>query len=145
LWIYPQLPLVFPCSPESDPVKRGEGTEDALRFFISEAEEFLFLLIIVFSERYALGIGEGVAATDALRREIIHRLYISPLSHSELLKQFRMSENENEIDRLLKEVATLKRGHSAGKSVFELKPSCEKEYNPFFFHYNRMDHSKVSM
>lgn len=42
--------LLLPHSPESDPVKRGEGTEDALRFFISEAEEFLFLLIIVFCE-----------------------------------------------------------------------------------------------
>ena len=107
--------LFFPHSPESDPVKRGEGTEDALRFFISEAEDFLFLLIIVFcewrnnarvkvqsissfvsllllisAERYTQGVGEGVVATDTLRREIIHRLYISPLSHSELLKQFRV-------------------------------------------------------
>ena len=31
-----------------------------------------------------------------------------------------------------------------GKSVFELKPECEKECSPFFYHYTRMDHSKVS-
>ena len=27
--------------------------------------------------------------------------------------------------------------------LFELKPELESEYNPFYFHYNRMDHSKV--
>jgi len=28
--------------------------------------------------------------------------------------------------------------------MFELKQECEDEYDPFYFHYNRMDHSKVS-
>ena len=37
-------------SPDSDPSRRGEPTDDALRFFISEAEEFLFLLIVIFSK-----------------------------------------------------------------------------------------------
>ena len=28
--------------------------------------------------------------------------------------------------------------------MFELKPECEKECSPFFYHYTRMDHSKAS-
>lgn len=38
-----------------------------------------------------MGIGEGVTPIIALRREVIHRLYISPLSHSEVVKHFRVS------------------------------------------------------
>ncbi len=41
---------MYMFSPDSDPSKRGEPTEDALRFFISEAEEFLFLLIVLLSK-----------------------------------------------------------------------------------------------
>ena len=37
-----------------------------------------------------------------------------------------------------------RRAAGGGKSVFELKSEYEKEYNPFFYHYTRMDHSKVS-
>ena len=85
-----------------------------------------------------------------------------------------MSEKENEVDQMLKEVALLRYGPGSllasllplqpasftpnahrvlcslsrraaggGKSVFELKKEYEKEYSPFFYHYNRMDHSKV--
>ena len=37
------------------------------------------------------GVGEGVTNRLKLRREVIHRLYISSLSHSELMKHFRVS------------------------------------------------------
>ena len=43
------------------------------------------------AERYVPGVGRGVSNTDALKREIIHRLYIAPQTHSELIKQFRVS------------------------------------------------------
>ena len=46
---------------------------------------------ILLAERYIPGVGRGVSNTDALKREIIHRLYIAPQSHSELVKQFRVS------------------------------------------------------
>ena len=36
-----------------------------------------------------------------------------------------------------------RRGAGVGKSVFELKKEFEKEFNPFFYHYTRVDHSKV--
>ena len=50
-------------------------------------------LSLSLAERYIPGVGRGVSNTDALKREIIHRLYIAPQSHSELVKQFRVSSN----------------------------------------------------
>ncbi|XP_064402875.1 E3 ubiquitin-protein ligase UBR2-like isoform X2 [Halichondria panicea] len=129
-------------SPNSDPTQRdGEPADDALRFFISEAEDFLFLLITIFTERHSEGVGVGVSRVNALRREIIHRLFINPLIHSQIIKLFRLNENENQIDQTLKEVAVQKR--VGNKTLFELNPELESEYDPFYFHYNRMDHSKA--
>ena len=53
----------------------------------------LFSLSLSLAERYIPGVGMGVSNTDALKREIIHRLYIAPQSHSELVKQFRVSSD----------------------------------------------------
>ncbi|CAI8057989.1 E3 ubiquitin-protein ligase UBR2, partial [Geodia barretti] len=130
------------ASPGSDPsVRRGESSEDALRFFLNEAEEFVFLFITIFCERWVAGVGEGVKEMDSLRRELVHKLFIAPLSHSQILKEFRMSERENEIDQLLKKVATLRKGGGMSKAVFVLRAEFEDEYNPFFYHYTRTDHS----
>lgn len=30
-----------------------------------------------------------------------------------------------------------------GRGLYELKPDCLKEYNPFFYHYTRVEQSKV--
>ena len=107
-----------------------KNSEDALRFFLSEAEEFMFLLIAILceshictytctcsctflstckytittcyhchwkvynnlfplaGERFVKGIGDGVTMSDTLKREIIHKLLISPLPHSQILKEF---------------------------------------------------------
>jgi hypothetical protein len=130
------------ASPGSDPsVRRGEPSEDALSFFLNEAEEFFFLLITIFCERWVVGVGDGVKEVDSLRRELVHKLFIAPLSHSQILKEFRMSERENEIDQLLKKVATLRKGGGMSKAVFVLRSEFEDEYNPFFYHYTRTDHS----
>ena len=40
-------------------------------------------------------------------------------------------------------LASRRSGPGGGKSVFELKKDYEEEYNPFFYHYSRVDHSKV--
>ena len=47
--------------------------------------------IFCVAERFACGVGEGVTNKSVLRREIIHRLYISSMSHSELIKYLRVS------------------------------------------------------
>ena len=47
-------------------------------------------LMIFSGERYVVGVGEGVKETDSLRRELIHKLFIAPLAHSQILKEFRV-------------------------------------------------------
>ena len=42
------------------------------------------------AERYSKGVGEGMTKSSILKREVIHRLYISPLSHSELVKHLKV-------------------------------------------------------
>ena len=37
----------------------------------------------------------------------------------------------------------LRRTGVGGKSVFELKPDLERECSPFFYHYTKIDHTKV--
>ena len=39
-------------------------------------------------ERFVKGVGESVTRCDTLKREIIHKLLISPLPHSQILKEF---------------------------------------------------------
>ena len=42
-------------------------------------------MIVLVSERYVPGVGQ-VTNTDRVRREVLHQLYINPLSHSEIVK-----------------------------------------------------------
>ena len=70
--------------------------DDAVRFLITELEEFLFLIITVFGERHAPGIGEGMTADDCLRQELIHILYISAQPHSKIMKKFRVRSVSND-------------------------------------------------
>ena len=55
-----------------------------------ELEDFLFLLIVIFGERYSPGIGEGVTIEDSLRRQLIHLLYFGPQAHSQIIKKLKV-------------------------------------------------------
>lgn len=59
---------------------------------------------MIAAERYSKGVGEGMTKASILKREIIHRLYISPLSHSEILKHLkvRMHMHEGGFDVCMK-------------------------------------------
>ena len=59
--------------------------EDLVRQTVILAEEFLVLLIHILSERFLPGVAT-VGPRDAVKREIIHQLFIKPMSHSELTK-----------------------------------------------------------
>ncbi|KAI0239314.1 E3 ubiquitin-protein ligase UBR2 [Lamellibrachia satsuma] len=124
------------------PSKDG-SPDDCLRQVIVLAEEFLNLLIIIIGERYECGVGE-VDPEDTIKREIIHQLCIHPMAHSELTKS--LPENpyhETGIDHIVQQVAVFKKPvSSTGKGMYELKPECYTEYNPFFYHYTRAEQSK---
>ena len=52
----------------------------------------MFLLIVLYGERYQVGVGEGMSQEDSIRRELIHLLYLGPLPHSQILKKFKVNQ-----------------------------------------------------
>lgn len=59
------------------------------------------------------GVGR-VSADDFMRREIIHRLCLRPMTHSELIKALPLVDNELEdeegVDGIIESVSTFKYG-----------------------------------
>lgn len=49
-------------------------------------------------ERYMPGVGR-VSADDFMRREIIHKLCLRPMTHSELIKALPLRDNELEDEQ----------------------------------------------
>ena len=55
------------------------------------------------------------------------------------------SYTEKEIVPILKDIAEFERGSQGRKGMYKLKPEFEKEQTLFFYHYTRVDQSKVSV
>lgn len=110
------------------------------------AESFLSLLIAIVGERYIPGVGR-VSAGEFMRREIVHKLCLRPMTHSELIKNLPLVDNELEdeegVDGIIESVSIFKKPGVTGRGLYELKPDCLKEYNPFFYHYTRVEQSKA--
>ncbi|XP_072755009.1 E3 ubiquitin-protein ligase UBR2 [Anoplolepis gracilipes] len=120
--------------------------EDSMRQTINLVEEFLGLLITIIGERHVPGVGQ-VTADDRLKKEIIQQLCIRSLSHSELNKTLPedvVHHVQTDVERVINEVADFKKPAqvSAGKGVYELKPHLYTEYNVFFYHYTKEEHSR---
>ena len=124
---------------ENTPLKREE---DYMRQTIVLVEEFLGLLLTVLSERYVPGIGK-ITFEEKIKREIIQWLCIEPMTHSDLLKCLpREISQDIVIENIVMEVANFKRpapNQAGGK--YELKEEYYEQFNTFFYHYTRQDHS----
>ncbi|XP_058847458.1 E3 ubiquitin-protein ligase UBR1-like [Acipenser ruthenus] len=106
-------------------------------------EEMLHLLIIILGERYIPGIS-NVTKEDVTMREVIHLLCIESMAHSGLVKALPDNENnETGLENVIQKVATFKKPGVSGHGVYELKKECLKEFNPFFYHYSKSQHSKA--
>jgi len=109
------------------------------------AESMFSLLIAIIGERYVPGVGR-VSADDFMRREIIHKLFLRPMTHSELIKALPLDselEHEEGVDGIIESVSTFKKPGVTGRGLYELKPEYLKDYNPFFYHYTRIEQSKA--
>lgn len=123
----------------------GKYDQEKLSQKLTIAESLFSLLIAVIGERYVPGVGR-VSADDFMRREIIHKLCLRSMTHSELMKALPLDnelEDEEGVDRIVESVATFKKPGVTGKGLYDLKPECLKEYNAFFYHYTRIDQSKA--
>uniref|UniRef100_A0A8C7V8J5 E3 ubiquitin-protein ligase n=1 Tax=Oncorhynchus mykiss TaxID=8022 RepID=A0A8C7V8J5_ONCMY len=108
-------------------------------------EEMLYLLIIIVGERYVPGISH-VTKEDVTMREVIHLLCIQPMAHSSLVKGLPENEShETGLETVIPKVATFKKPGVSGHGLYEVKKECLPEFNPFFFHYSKSQHSKVDV
>uniref|UniRef100_A0A8C7CTD4 E3 ubiquitin-protein ligase n=1 Tax=Oncorhynchus kisutch TaxID=8019 RepID=A0A8C7CTD4_ONCKI len=106
-------------------------------------EEMLYLLIIIVGERYVPGISH-VTKEDVTMREVIHLLCIQPMAHSSLVKGLPENEShETGLETVIPKVATFKKPGVSGHGLYEVKKECLPEFNPFFFHYSKSQHSKA--
>uniref|UniRef100_A0A803YPZ6 E3 ubiquitin-protein ligase n=1 Tax=Meleagris gallopavo TaxID=9103 RepID=A0A803YPZ6_MELGA len=106
-------------------------------------EEMLQIIIYVVGERYVPGVS-NVTKEDVIMREIIHLLCIEPMAHSAITKSLPENENnETGLENVIDKVATFKKPGVSGHGVYELRDECLKEFNMFFYHYTKTQHSKA--
>uniref|UniRef100_A0A674MHK8 E3 ubiquitin-protein ligase n=1 Tax=Takifugu rubripes TaxID=31033 RepID=A0A674MHK8_TAKRU len=106
-------------------------------------EEMLYLLIVIIGERYVPGVSY-VTKEDVTMREVIHLLCIEPMAHSSLVKGLPENEyHETGLESVITKVATFKKPGVSGHGLYEVKKECLVEFNPFFYHYSRIQHSKA--
>ena len=79
--------------------------------FHQEKPDSTVTFILSTGERYMPGVGR-VSADDYMRREIIHRLCLRPMTHSELIKALPLLDNELEdeegVDGIIESVSIFK-------------------------------------
>ncbi|KAG6874158.1 hypothetical protein C0995_005576 [Termitomyces sp. Mi166 len=108
----------------------------------SMVEELLYVLITILTETAN---PSKMSINDAIRREIIHALAMSPCSYTDLVKRVaeRLVEDVS-FERMLLEVAHFKSPETATESgVYELRDEMYDEVNPFFYHYTRNKREEV--
>ncbi|XP_077394028.1 E3 ubiquitin-protein ligase UBR1 isoform X1 [Festucalex cinctus] len=106
-------------------------------------EEMLFLLIVIVGERYVPGV-TNVTKEDVTMREVIHLLCIEPMAHSSLVKGLPENEShETGLESVINKVATFKKPGVSGHGLYEVKREYLAQFNPFFYHYSRSQHSKA--
>uniref|UniRef100_A0A672T280 E3 ubiquitin-protein ligase n=1 Tax=Sinocyclocheilus grahami TaxID=75366 RepID=A0A672T280_SINGR len=117
--------------------------QEVLKQWNRLTEEMLYLIIIIVGERYVPGISH-VTNEDVTMREVIHLLCIQAMAHSSLVKSLPENEShETWLETVISKVAVFKKPGVSGHGLYELKKECLKEFNPFFYHYSRPQHSKA--
>ncbi|XP_005724070.1 E3 ubiquitin-protein ligase UBR1 [Pundamilia nyererei] len=117
--------------------------QDELTQWNRLTEEMLYLLIAIIGERYVPGISQ-LTKEDVTMREVIHLLCIEPMAHSSLVKALPENEShETGLETVITKVATFKKPGVSGHGLYEVKKEHLVEFNPFFYHYSRSQHSKA--
>lgn len=117
--------------------------QDELTQWNRLTEEMLYLLIVIAGERYVPGISQ-LTKEDVTMREVVHLLCIEPMAHSTLVKALPENEShETGLETVITKVATFKKPGVSGHGLYEVKKERLIEFNPFFYHYSRSQHSKA--
>ena len=116
---------------------------------LAMAESCLSLLIVLFSELHRY---QPDGETLTLRRELIHRLCVHPCAHSEFVEcitslsrsRLEIECRMEELDEVVREVALYRTPTGMQQGKYELKESCYKEYDAYFFHLSRVEHQEAN-
>ncbi|KAB1277143.1 E3 ubiquitin-protein ligase UBR1 [Camelus dromedarius] len=117
--------------------------QDLIKQYNTLIEEMLQVLIYIVGERYVPGVG-NVTKEEVTMREITHLLCIEPMPHSAIAKNLPENENnETGLENVINKVATFKKPGVSGHGVYELKDESLKDFNMYFYHYSKTQHSKA--
>nr|XP_004660942.1 E3 ubiquitin-protein ligase UBR1 isoform X1 [Jaculus jaculus] len=117
--------------------------QDMIKQYNTLIEEMLQVLIYIVGERYVPGVG-NVSKEEVIMREIIHLLCIEPMPHSAIAKNLPENENnETGLENVISKVAIFKKPGISGHGVYELKEESLKDFNMYFYHYSKTQHSKA--
>ncbi|XP_021495068.1 E3 ubiquitin-protein ligase UBR1 isoform X1 [Meriones unguiculatus] len=117
--------------------------QDLIKQYNTLIEEMLQVLIYIVGERYVPGVG-NVTKEEVIMREITHLLCIEPMPHSAIARNLPENENnETGLENVINKVATFKKPGVSGHGVYELKDESLKDFNMYFYHYSKTQHSKA--
>lgn len=104
-------------------------------------EEFFRLLIVLIFERNQI----GYSLEEIVRRELIHQLAVEDLTHSKLTNELNIHLLEyKQFNSVLQKVSNYVAPSSSGRpGIYQLKPECWKEFDPFFSHYEPISLQKA--
>jgi E3 ubiquitin-protein ligase UBR1 len=132
------------CTPENSTSKSVWDTNNTDILFqeyqVQAVEDVLELFIAMITDKKFLLDPESTFEA-VMQREVIHHLFLGPLTFSELEKRIpdRFTNNKKFID-IVKKVSNFKFPTSmTEKGVYSLKEEYYREINPFFSHYSKKD------
>eukprot|EP01112_Ceratiomyxa_fruticulosa_P022315 TRINITY_DN8126_c0_g1_i1.p1 TRINITY_DN8126_c0_g1~~TRINITY_DN8126_c0_g1_i1.p1 ORF type:complete len:1102 (-),score=291.96 TRINITY_DN8126_c0_g1_i1:57-3362(-) len=116
---------------------RPPPTEDEAEQQKIMAEDFLQFIITLIRERTLSGMDE----VSFLRRELIHRLALGDLTHSQIKAsiQHRLGRLGKSFDATLSQVSVYHTPHGMEQGKYALKEECWSEFDVYFSHYSRQE------
>ena len=116
-----------------DVVPPSEGEVEHSRVLL---EEWVKLVMVIAKERAML----GASVERTIRREVVHRLCIDELRHSQLVDSISRHFSEHPIMRtVLADVAIWEEPTGLKSGYYRLKPELWTEFDPYFPHFTQKE------
>ncbi|XP_075239180.1 E3 ubiquitin-protein ligase UBR2-like isoform X3 [Convolutriloba macropyga] len=112
-----------------------KSLEDSSKTYLTLIEEFLYLIIVILSERH-LVLAQSSDLNANIQYELLHLLLLGICSHSEIVKKVTLTEEIQEIDENLHVIASF----SVQKKKFEPKEEAVAGmFNPMCYHLSKAE------
>lgn len=114
--------------------------DDLLRQMISIIDEFFRLFYILLVERWRVNLG-AVTEDETVRHETIQWLCRESMTHSDLINHLTFND-ETKLEGIFAQVADFCKPSNKTCGKYVLKQEMREEFNPFYYHYTRQQHSQ---